>query len=477
VRAGGRGKHRARRGPLLPLGAVLVVLGTAAAWQLGRGQPGPGLPSPLDGVTRSPIPASEQSPIRHIVFIIKENRTFDHFFGRYPGADGATTGRTLDGTVVQLEPAPDVHPHDITHGFDSGLRAINGGKMNGFSFIGMGGDLSGYTQFGRKGIPRYWGYADRFVLADRFFTSTYGPTFPEHLYTVAAQAEGVVGNQPVVGPEGHFCDDLTGYTERFMEGLSAADRARIMELEEESLADRPELMLQIEAYWERIEPCLDIRTVPDLLEQRGISWKYYSNINRWQNALQAIRHIRFGPMWRKVQPPRRFLHDVGRGRLPAVSWLVPPWEYNEHPNEGVQSVCAGENWTVQQINAIMRSEYWPTTAIVVVWDDFGGFYDHVVPPHVDIMGLGPRTPALIISPWTRRGENPGGGSIDHTTYEFASVLAFIEETFELPALTARDRNADPLSGAFDFGSPPRMERLVYPMRKDCPYGTDLTWPS
>jgi phospholipase C len=453
------------------------VLGTAAALQLGRGRAPPVPPGPLGGQAQSPTTEPDRSAIRHIVFIIKENRTFDHFFGRYPGADGATTGRTLDGTVVPLGPAPDVHPHDITHGFDSGLRAITGGKMNGFNYIGRGWDLSGYTQFGPKGIPRYWGYADRFVLADRFFTSTYGPSFPEHLYTVAAQADGVVENQPVVGPKGHFCDDLTGYTERFMEELSPADRARIMELEEEPLADRPELMLQIEAYWERIEPCLDIRTVPDLLERRGISWKYYSNVNRWQNALQAIRHIRFGPMWRHVQPPRRFLEDIQRGRLPAVSWLVPPQEYNEHPDDGFRSVCAGENWTVQQVNAIMESEFWPSTAIVIVWDDFGGFYDHVVPPHVDIMGLGPRTPALIISPWTRRGGNRDGGSIDHTTYEFASVLAFIEETFGLPALTARDRNADPLSGAFDFEAPPRIEKLVFPPRKDCPYGTDLTWPS
>jgi phospholipase C len=457
------------------LAAAVGVL----TWQLGRGDPGPSASSPVAGEATSPgrEAAPERSPIQHVVFIIKENRTFDHFFGRYPGADGATTGRTLDGTVVPLKPAPDVQPHDITHGFDSGLRAINGGEMNGYDFIGQGWDLSGYVQFRREGIPRYWGYADRFVLADRFFTSMYGPSFPEHLYTVAAQADGVVGNQPVVGPEGHFCDDVTGYTVRFMEGLSAGDRARIMELEEQPLADRPELMRRIEAFWERIEPCLDMRTVPDLLEERGISWKYYSKVNRWQNALQAIRHIRFGPMWKKVQPPRAFLDDIERGRLPAVSWLVPPQEYNDHPDDGQKSVCAGENWTVQQVNAVMESEFWPHTAIVIVWDDFGGFYDHQVPPHVDIMGMGHRTPALIISPWTRRGDNRNGGSIDHTTYEFASVLAFIEETFGLPALTVRDRRADPLSGAFDFESEPRMEPLVYPMRKDCPYGTDLTWPS
>jgi phospholipase C len=133
-------------------------------------------------------------------------------------------------------------------------------------------------------------------------------------------------------------------------------------------------------------------------------------------------------------------------------------------------VCSGENWTVEQVNAVMKSEDWKTTAIVIVWDDFGGFYDHVPPPHVDIMGLGPRTPALIISPWTRQGENPDGGSIDSTTYEFSSVLAFIEKIHGLPAMTDRDRAADPLTGAFDFTAEPRNKRLILELRDDCPYG-------
>jgi phospholipase C len=136
-------------------------------------------------------------------------------------------------------------------------------------------------------------------------------------------------------------------------------------------------------------------------------------------------------------------------------------------------VCAGENWTVQHVNAIMHSKYWPSTAIIVVWDDFGGFYDHVPPPHYDVLGLGPRVPALIISPWTRRGNEPGGGVIDHHTYEFSSVLRFIENTFHLKPLTARDRQADPLSGAFDFKHQPDDRTFILNYRSDCPYGSDL----
>ena len=154
-----------------------------------------------------------------------------------------------------------------------------------------------------------------------------------------------------------------------------------------------------------------------------------------------------------------------------MSWLNPPASYNEHPGAGV-SVCAGENWTVQHINAIMHSKYWKSTAIIVVWDDFGGFYDHVAPPHYDVLGLGPRVPALIISPWTKQGDGPQSGIVDHTVYEFSSVLAFIEDTFHVKPLTQRDKAADPLSGAFDFQHPD-FSRLILDYRKDCPYGSDL----
>jgi phospholipase C len=143
-------------------------------------------------------------------------------------------------------------------------------------------------------------------------------------------------------------------------------------------------------------------------------------------------------------------------------------------------VCAGENWTVHQVNEIMRSEYWRSTLIVVVWDDFGGFYDPVAPPQSDVMGLGPRTPALIISPYTRRGENPDGGFVDPTEYEFSSVLAFIEQLFGLEPMTERDAEANPLLGALDFERP-RFKKLVLPLRDDCPYGTTFAhfrggWP-
>lgn len=416
-----------------------------------------------------------ETPIEHVVFIIKENRTFDHYFGTYPGANGAKKGGTLEcgesgcvpGPDVPLKPAPYIMPHDITHGFASGLYAINGGEMNGYNIIGEGGDLAGYVTHSRETLPAYWAYADRFVLADMFFTSMYGPTFPEHLYTVAAQSYGIVDNKTNADTEGNYCDDPLEYTKRFpLEDLSKNDVRTIMQLEEEITKEIPDQLYRIAQYWENTRTCIDIEVLPDLLEKAGVSWKYYANPDVWMNGLQSIEHVRNGPMWKKVQPPSQYLIDVERGRLPEVSWLIPPEGINEHPGAGT-NVCKGENWTVEQVNAIMESEFWPSTAIVIVWDDFGGFYDHEPPPHYDIMGLGPRTPALIISPWTRRGDNPDGGSIDSTTYEFSSVLRFIEELHGLDPMTDRDAKADPLSGAFDFAQEPRLDPLVIEPRDDC----------
>jgi phospholipase C len=426
------------------------------------GSPPGATPSP----SSVPPPVRPEEAIEHVVFLVKENRTFDHYFGRYPGADGAREGETFDGRTVPLGNAPDVEPHDLAHGFSSALQSINGGKMNGFSIIGGNEELNGYRQHSRATMPAYWAYADRFVLADRFFTSMFGATYPEHLYVAAAQSYKIIDNKTSTDHAGNYCDDPTEHSTRFRDGLTPADVERIKFLEDH--INEPGNRDELTAFWESIRLCFDIKVLPDELEKAGISWKYYVKADRWMNVLQSIRHARYGPMWQKVQDPSNFLSDIRARRLPAVSWLIPPEPYNEHPGAGV-SVCAGENWTVQQVNAIMQSPYWEKTVIVVVWDDFGGFYDHVAPPRYDIMGPGPRTPALIISPWTRPGESPDGGSIDHTEYEFSSVLRFIENLHDLQPLTERDRTADPLTGALDFAGEPRMEKLVLPLRDDCPY--------
>ena len=180
-----------------------------------------------------------ENPIEHVVFLVKENRSFDHYFGRYPGVDGVTEGDTMncssfaDAGTVPLSDAPAVIPHDLGHAFYPGLLSINGGKMNGFNCISLGEDMTGYSQYDRESLPLYWSYADRYVIADHFFTSMYGPTFPEHLYTVAAQSYGIVDNKSTTDTEGNYCDDPQEFTQRFpIEDLSDADVKRIMRLEE-----------------------------------------------------------------------------------------------------------------------------------------------------------------------------------------------------------------------------------------------------
>jgi phospholipase C len=312
----------------------------------------------------------------------------------------------------------------------------------------------------------------------------FGPTFPEHLYTVAAQSNGIVDNKSTADHPGSYCTDPTEYTKHFdFSKLSKKDLAHIMDLEDHVTEQVPDQFYRIAQYWSDIRTCFNIKTLPDELQAAGISWTYYAEQDKWMNALQAIRHIWFDPqMHSHIRDPSHFVSDVRHGRLPAVSWLIPPEPYNEHPGfsdpnspfYSPVSVCAGENWTVNQINAIMKSPDWSSTAIVVVWDDFGGFYDPVPPPHYDVMGLGPRTPALIISPYTRTGSSPEGGYVDHTTYEFSSVLSFIEALHGLDPLTERDAQANPLSGAFDFSKPPNDKRYVLPLRSNCPYGTSAS---
>jgi phospholipase C len=194
-----------------------------------------------------------------------------------------------------------------------------------------------------------------------------------------------------------------------------------------------------------------------MLEQHHISWRYYWGGNNWTQPLRMIRHIRQGPMWDKVVPGTTIVDDARAGRLPAVSWVTPPVALSDHPPA---SLCAGENWTVALLDALQRSPEWSSTAVILTWDDFGGFYDHVPPPHLDLYGLGPRVPAIVISPWAKRG------FVDHTTLEFSSVLKLIEHLHGLPSLGSRDTRADDMLEAFDFSQ--KMNSRLILQQRTCP---------
>jgi phospholipase C len=383
-----------------------------------------------------------RNKITNVVFLVKENRTFDNLFGLFPGADGASEGELCDGTRIPLGTATDDQA-GASHSFTSGLIAINGGEMNCFDQIPQGDGGATYVQYHEDQIPNYWAYARRYTLGDRFFSSSYGPTFIEHFWVLAASSnryienqrplEGQAGNDGVVGG---YCDDPTERIYAFPQ-LNAADTQSVYNLEEQARTFRL-LHDWVVQRW----PCDDIRTVPDLLERTNISWKYYLSDTPYFDITGTIPHIRYGPMSSKVVDNSTFVPDVRAGRMPQVSWLMPPTPESDHPGYG--RLCDGENWTVRMVNTIMESPEWKHTAIFVTWDDFGGFYDHVPPPHVDVFGYGPRVPLIVISPYARQG------AVFHGTSDFTSVLRFMEQLYGLPSLTERDAQANDLIGAFDF---------------------------
>jgi phospholipase C len=378
--------------------------------------------------------------IQHIIFIVKENRSFDNYFGQFPGADGATTGILSTGQVMTLQHTPD-QVVDMGHDWTSAITAMDGGKMDQFDLILYGnvnGQLMTYSQLTQADIPNYFTYAQDFVLADHMFSSLHGESFPNHLYTIAATSGGVftvplpLGSQKAGFNWG--CDLPSDYAVRVMDDEGDISSAF---------------------------PCFDFQTLADSLEAAGISWKYYAPPQGTQgyqfSTYDAINHIRNSPLWAEdVVPDTQFATDAASGNLPAVSWLVTG-PNSEHPPN---STCQGENWTVQQLNALMQGPDWSTSAVFLTWDDFGGFYDHVTVPPVDVYGLGPRVPLLIISPYAQPGY------ISHTQYEFSSVLKFIEDRFGLTPLTERDANANDTTDSFNFSQTPLSPVVLNP--QTCP---------
>ena len=400
--------------------------------------------------------AAARKKIKHIVFMVKENRTFDHMFGRFPGANGVSTGVKCDGSRIPLTRAGDT-TESVDHSFLAGLSAVNGGEMNCFDTVrGSTEKPWAYVQYRRQDIPNYWSYAKHFTLADRFFSSVYGPTTVEHMWILAGQSDRFVDlerpDQFGEGDQREFCEDDTELMWSF-DKLDAEEEDIAYELEEV-----PSITELVNRFWVERWPCTNIQVLPDLLERRGISWKYYFSGAGPMRAIAMIKHIRFGPMWKKVVPADDFVEDVGEGKLPSVSWVIPPWTNSDHPEAA--GICQGENWTVRMLNSLMKSEHWDDTAVVLTWDDYGGFYDHVPPPHVDLYGMGPRVPAIVISPWARPHY------IDGTTYDFSSVLKLIERIFGLPSLGERDRRASDMLQAFDF-SQKALDPLILEER-ECP---------
>ena len=435
------------------------------------------LPPEGDGATGRQGELAVPIPIKHVVVIIKENHTFDNYFGAFPGAegtlgaDGQNVCPTVAGGTAPCAEAPDAPGHDLCHGHSCALVDWNGGQMNGWNSSGGSdtGDGLAYAQYGEGDIPAYWDYARHFVLGDHFFANVLGPSFPGHMFPLAAQAGWSIGNPPtdlpfkivlgfppkILGPHPYWgCDEWAGDTMPILAGGTTP---------------------------KSIFPCLSIPSLPDILPA-GFDWKFYGTnfdglFSEVWSMFDAVSSIRNNPAkWAHVVLADKLTSDLANHTLPAVSWLVNQDQNSEHPDVTVPGlnlplggVCSGENWTVGFVNQIMQSDYWKDTAIIFTMDDFGGWYDHVAPPRQYAgdaqhpYGLGFRLPLLIISPYARPG------FIFKDVAEQASIVRFIEKvvgaTSTLHDLdpAAQDAQANDLLGAFDF-TQALLPPLVEPQR-------------
>jgi len=407
---------------LLGLGAVvllgLLLLGSAEL---------PGHRRDADAAIRKGI-----HKIRHVVIITQENRSFDSYFGTFPGADGIPT---KDGTPAVCNPDPKTHvcvkpyhdrsdrnaggPHDTV----DAIRDVNRGKMDGFQAQARKGrflachatdnpgcsltpsspDVMGYHDWHE--IPNYWDYARDFVLEDHMFEAVNSWSLPAHLSLVS------------------------GWSARCSQ-------------HGDPMSCRPALKAPFGATGHGTTLDYPWTDLTYLLHRDHVSWRYYvangsqpdcsdsamfckrrpqsaSTPGIW-NPLPRFDTVQHDHQLGNIQPLDDFYRAARKGALPAVTWITPSQSMSEHPPA---LVTAGQTWVTRLINTIMRGPDWKSTAIFLAWDDWGGFYDHVKPPVVDGEGYGIRVPALVISPYARRGY------IDHQILSSDAYLRFIEDDF------------------------------------------------
>ena len=410
----------------------------------------------------APVPARKTSSsvgrrIEHVVIIVQENRTFENVFAGFPGADAPLFGY-MGSERIRLRTVDLAALVNLDHDFQPAIESWNGGKMNGFTgkFPGSSYPIRGaplpatypYSHLRKKDVQPYWDMAKQYVLADHMFPTEFGPSFTGHLSLIAGttslNAQKAVANNPIGGPWG--CDASPGtytFTVNFKRVIQTGPF-----------------------------PCYtQFRTMAYVLDAGRVSWKYYSPSVfgdkggvLW-SSFDAISAVRYSGDWQTdMSLQTDVLADAKYGTLPNVAWVIPDWEWSDHPSAGTD---LGPSWVAAVVNAIGKGPDWKSTAIVIVWDDWGGWYDNVPPPHFDFRGPGIRVGCIIVSPYAKRHY------VDHTQYEFGSILRFAEEEFGLPTIGPAadgytDARATSLDNAFDFTQQPRRFTPIaakYPPRR------------
>jgi phospholipase C len=372
--------------------------------------------------------------IKHVVIIMQENRSFDSYFGTYPGADGIPMQNGVP-TVCVPDPATKqcVRPfHDTQdkntggpHGEANATADIAGGKMNGFvaqqekgkkgctdpndpaCSLGASPDVMGYHT--GQDIPNYWAYAQHFVLQDKMFEPNASWSLPAHLFLVSEWS----AKCSQVGDPMSCVSNINGPVKGAQAQPGKTDYP---------WTDLTYLMHKDGVTWgyylsDGTEPdCEDDAEVCTALTQK----KQAPKVPGIWNPLPNFDTVKQDDQLNNIQEVSNFVNAAKGGTLPAVSWIVPNGTVSEHPPA---LISVGQSYVTSLINTIMQGPEWNSTAIFLSWDDWGGFYDHVTPPTVDQNGYGLRVPGLVISPYAK------AGLIDHETLSFDAYAKFIEDDF------------------------------------------------
>ncbi len=446
-------------GRLLTFTALAIAFGACSSGSVPQAVSGNNAPLQRSG-------GSADKHISNVVVIIQENRSFENFFAGYPGANAplsgcaspppnglrpqASSGCPGNDTLVPLHEVTFENNPDLEHNWTSSMVDWNNGQMDGFTKFGTKhGQYEAYAYVDHPEIAPYWTMANQYVLADAMFPTEFGGSFTGHLTLIAGTDDISLPNQAEVNFPNNAPDDCDS-TPGTKSSYVTPDR-------------------QVH-YFKGPFPCFDqFNTIAQVLDGAAVSWKIYATrvlkAGMWE-PFEAIKYVRYGSDWPKniIAPQTTVLTDASAGNLAKVNWVTPSHADSDHPGyHGNQ----GPSWVASVVNAIGKSSYWKHSAIIVVWDDWGGFYDNAAPPQPDYRGLGIRVPCLIISPYAKHGY------VSHVQYEYGSILRFIEEVNGIPAGSIgptsdgyTDGRAASLDDAFDFTQKPRKFKPIsskYPL--------------
>lgn len=402
--------------------------------------------------------------IQHVVVIFQENRTPDNLFHDSVlisrGADIASSGVNSHGQTIPLRPidlgvGPNPQNYDLNHYHPNFVAMYDGGKMDGADLIQcINAPYCPPYQHPNpqfmyvipSDVQPYFALAEQYTFGDRMFQTNQGPSFPAHQFIISGTSAPTATSKLFAAE--NPSERLVGCIAPLTETVYMIDPTG-----SESNAP-PEY------------PCFEHPTLTDLLDAKGVTWHYYANsVGFFWTAPNAIEHICqeqtingtrtcTGPDWTKnvIIPSSQVLLDITNNQLPQVSWVMPDGANSDH---AAISNGSGPSWVASIVNAIGNSPYWANTAIIITWDDWGGWYDHVAPKVVNdgvswgsgnVYGF--RVPLIVVSPYAK------AAYISHTTHDFGSILKFIEATFDLPSLGYADAPADDLSDCFNLTQTP-----------------------